>query len=138
MILYQVMHFFHYFAWFCTYFEGFCMILEGFWWFWDGKSMTINENQWKSMKINENQWKSIKINRNQYKINFFRIHSVLNVDFVSSYAFFSLFCMILHIFWRILYDYRGFLVVLGWKIIENQWKSMKINVKSTFFASIVY
>ena len=48
------------------------------------KSMKINENQWKSM---ENQWKSMKIDENQCKIDFFRIHSVLNVDFDESYAF---------------------------------------------------
>ena len=48
--------------------------------------------------------------------------------------------MILHRFWRILYDFIWFSMDLGWKINENrckingnQWKSMKINVKLSFF-----
>ena len=69
----------------------------------------------------------MKINENQCKINFFRIHSVLNVDFDESYAFLLSFWMILLKCWRVFKDFEGFS-----NILEGFWwfwdgKSMKIN-----------
>ena len=122
------------FWWFGAIFYEFWRLLYDFEWILEGFGWKINQNQWKSMKINENQW---KINENQWKSMkihiksiFFRIHSVSNVDFDENYAFISSFCLLLHICWRIFNDFGGFLMDLGWKINENQWKSMKIHGKS--------
>ena len=122
-ILMKIMRFYYHFRWFCTYFEGFSMILEVFWWFWDGKSMKINENVWNSMK---NEWKSAEINGIPYKIAFFRIHLVVYVDFDENCALSLSFWLILHVFWMISNDFLWFLVYFGWKINENQWKWTKI------------
>ena len=66
----------------------------------------------------------MKINENRYKIDFFRIHSVLNVDFDESYAFF-------HRFVWFFTDFKGFSMILEVFLMDLGWdikgKSMKIN-----------
>ena len=71
----------------------------------------------------------MKINENQCKINFFRIHSVLNVDFDESYAFLLSFWMILLRFWSIFNNFGGFSMDLGWASHENGGFSEKIEKK---------
>ena len=72
----------------------------------------------------------MKINENLYKIDFFRIHSVLNVDFDESYAFLII---ILNDFARILNDFQQFWRVFDGLGLAEPWKwrifikKMKIN-----------
>ena len=75
----------------------------------------------------ENQWKSMKISKNQCKIEFFRDHSVPNIDFDERYLCSWCFWMILALFWMILVDFSGVSHGFG---AENQGKSMKLKGKS--------
>ncbi len=51
---------------------------------WKWKSMKINGNQWTSIEINENQWKSMKINENQEVSNrYVRLHG--SIGFVMKF-----------------------------------------------------
>ena len=97
-----------------------------------GKSMKINENQW---KFNE---KSIKNNENQSGIEFFStlIVSQMSIlmkivcfsdDFVWFWMDFGRIWWVLNGFWMILYE-------KSMEIIENQWKSLKIIAPSSFSA----